>query len=61
MEMTSQLRPLDGGGTEASVIAEVNLFGRLVQLGSRMINVVSDQLFDQFVKRVQDGVQAADG
>jgi carbon monoxide dehydrogenase subunit G len=59
--MTSQLRPLDGGGTEASVIAEVNLSGRLVQFGSRMINVVSDQLFDQFVKRVQDGVQAADG
>ena len=61
LEMTSQLRPLDDGGTEATVIAVVNLTGRLVQLGSRMIKVVSDQLFEQFVKRVQDGVRADDG
>ncbi len=58
MIMTSQLQSIEGGGTEVSVIAEVNMTGRLVQLGSRMIKFVSDQVFDQFVKRVQDGLQA---
>jgi len=58
MIMTSRLRSIESGGTEVSVIAEVNMTGRLVQLGSRMIQFVSDQFFDQFVKRVQDGLQA---
>ena len=61
MIMTSQLQSLETGGTEASVTAEVNMTGRLVQMGSRMIQFVSDQLFDQFVKRVQDGLKAQEG
>ncbi|MCZ6891523.1 MAG: SRPBCC family protein [Chloroflexi bacterium] len=61
MIMTSRLQSIEGGGTEVSVIAEVNMTGRLVQLGSRMIKFVSDQVFDQFVKRVQDGLQAQKG
>ena len=61
MIMTSRLRSIESGGTEVSVIAEVNMTGRLVQLGSRMIKFVSDQVFDQFVKRVQDGLQAQKG
>ncbi len=61
MIMTSQLHSIEGGGTEVSVIAEVNMTGRLVQLGSRMIKFVSDQVFDQFVKRVQVALQAQKG
>ncbi len=57
MIMTSRLHSIEGGGTEVTVIAEVNMTGRLVQLVSRMIKFVSDQVFDQFVKRVQDGLR----
>ena len=57
MIMTSELRPLESGGTEASVIAEVSLTGRLAMMGSRMLQPVSNQLFNQFVKRLQDRLQ----
>ena len=57
MDMTSKLQPLESGGTEASIIAEVSLTGRLVLMGSRLLQPVSDQLFNQFVKRVQDRLQ----
>ena len=57
MIMTSNLRPLESGGTEATVIAEVRLTGRLVLMGSRLFQPVSDQLFKQFVKRLQDRLE----
>ena len=57
MIITSKLRPLESKGTEASVIAEVSLTGRMVLIGFRMFQPVSDQLFKQFVKRVQDRLQ----
>ena len=57
MIMTSQLWPLEGGGTQGRVTTDVNVTGRLVQMGSRLLQLVSDQLFDQFVKRLQQQLQ----
>ena len=56
--MTGQLRSLEDGGTEADVAAEVDMTGRLVQVGSRLIQFVSDQLFDQFVQRLRDRLES---
>ncbi len=61
MTMTGQLRALEEGATEASVVAEVNMTGRLVQVGSRLIQFVSDQLFDQFVSRMKEQLEDQDG
>ena len=56
--MTGQLRSLEDGGTEADVVAEVDMAGRLVQVGSRLIQFVSDQLFDQLVDRLRDRLES---
>ncbi len=56
--MTGQLRSLETGGTEANVLAEVDMTGRLVQVGSRLIQFVSDQLFDQFVERIRNRLES---
>ena len=58
MVMTGEMRALDDGGTETSVTAEVDLTGRLAQMGSRLIQFASSQMFDQFVKRVREQLQA---
>ena len=59
--MTGQLRTLEDGGTETGVVAKVNMTGRLVQMGSRLIQFVSDQLFNQFVTRVKEQLEDDDG
>lgn len=56
--MTGRLRALDDGGTESSVVAEVNMAGRLSPLQSRLIRFVSDELFRQFVTRFQKQLEA---
>lgn len=48
MEMNGQLVEKDGG-TEVSVSMEVSVTGMLAQFGSRLINDVTNQVFDQFV------------
>ena len=53
MIMSGQLRALDSGGTEATLSTEVNITGKLTQLGSRLINIVADQTFAEFIKRVK--------
>ena len=57
MVMSGQLRALEDGGTETSIVAEVDLTGRLAQMGSRLIQFASSQMFDQFVKRVREQLQ----
>ena len=42
MKMTGKLRSLEDGGTEVKSISEVNVVGILAQMGSRMINEVSN-------------------
>ena len=57
MVMSGQLRALEDGGTETSIVAEVDLTGRLAQMGTRLIQFASSQMFDQFVKRVREQIQ----
>jgi hypothetical protein len=38
------------GGTEVNVTMDVSVTGMLAQFGSRLINDVSNQVFDQFIK-----------
>lgn len=49
MKMDGLLSEKDGG-TEVNVTMEVSVTGMLAQFGSRMINDVSNQVFDQFIK-----------
>lgn len=61
MTMESRLAVLPGGGTEVTVTADVNLVGRLVQLGRGMVEQVSHQMFQQFARCVQARLEAAPG
>src|SRR5271154_277684 len=53
MKMTGKLRALDDGGTEVTSISELNVVGILAQMGSRVINEVSNIMFGEFVKNFQ--------
>lgn len=58
MNMESRLVPLPSGATEVTVVAEVDIAGRLMQLGRGMIEQVSHQLFQQFAACVQATLEA---
>ncbi len=58
MNMESRLRVLESGATEVTVVAEVDIAGRLMQLGRGMIEQVSHQLFQQFSTCVQATLEA---
>jgi uncharacterized protein len=48
MKMTGKVRSLPDGNTEVASVAEVNVVGLLAQMGGRMIQEVSNQMFAQF-------------
>jgi uncharacterized protein len=48
MKMTGKVRSLPEGGSEVITVSEVNVVGLLAQLGARMINEVSNKMFEQF-------------
>jgi uncharacterized protein len=48
MKMTGIVRSLPDGHTEVGSVAEVNVVGLLAQMGGRMIQEVSNQMFAQF-------------
>ena len=48
MKMTGKLRPLENGGTEVVSVSELGVVGILAQMGGRMINEVSNIMFNQF-------------
>ena len=58
MNMESRLVLLPTGATEVTVVAEVDIAGRLMQLGRGMIEQVSHQLFQQFATCVQATLEA---
>lgn len=58
MSMESRLAELPGGETEVVVVSEVDVVGRLVQLGRGMIEQVSHQLFQQFSACVRTTLEA---
>lgn len=57
MKMTGKLRLLEDGGTEITSISEVNVIGILAQMGSRVINEVSNIMFAQFMKNFEAQLQ----
>lgn len=58
MKMTGTLRALPDGGTEVVSVSEVSVVGILAQVGSRMINEVSNIVFQQFVTNFQEQLKA---
>jgi carbon monoxide dehydrogenase subunit G len=47
----------NGTGTTVKVMMELNITGMLAQFGSRMINDVSNQVFDQFVSNFKNQLE----
>ena len=56
--ITSRLRSLPDGQTEVVAEASVDLTGRVMQVGRGMIQGVSQQLFQQFVKSTKERLEA---
>jgi hypothetical protein len=56
--LTSELRALPDGRTEMVTSAQVDLTGRVMQIGRGMIQGVSSQLFGEFVARTQQALEA---
>ena len=54
MKMTGKLRALPEGGTEVVSVSEINVVGILAQMGSRVINEVSNIMFEQFTANFQE-------
>lgn len=54
MTMTGKLRALPDGGTEVISISEVQIMGLLAQMGGRVINEVSNIMFQKFSKNFQE-------
>jgi carbon monoxide dehydrogenase subunit G len=59
--MSSRLRSLAPGVTEVVAEANVDLTGRIMQVGRGMIQGVSHELFQQFVARVRERLEAPEG
>jgi uncharacterized protein len=57
MKMTGKVRDLPEGGSEVITISELNVVGILAQMGSRMIQEVANQMFDQFTKNLRQRLQ----
>ena len=55
--LTSELRALPDGRTEMVTSAQVDLTGRVMQIGRGMIQGVSSQLFGEFVARAQQALE----
>jgi len=58
MTMESGVTALSGGGAEVLVSSDVDIAGRLVQLGRGMIEQVSHQIFLQFADNVRATLEA---
>lgn len=60
VSMLSTVSPLDGGGCEVIVSADIDLVGKIVQFGRGMIEEVSRQMFRQFSTCVRQQLEIAD-
>ena len=57
MKMTGKVRSLPDGKTEVASVAEINVVGLLAQMGGRMIQEVSNQMFAQFTANFRARLQ----
>jgi len=60
VSMLSTVSPLDGGGCEVLVNADIDLVGKIVQFGRGMIEEVSRQMFRQFSTCVRQQLEIAE-
>lgn len=60
MSMESRIVAAEGGGVEVVVVADVDVAGRIVQLGRGMFEQVAHQLFAQFAGCVRARLEAED-
>jgi hypothetical protein len=60
VSMSSRVAPLEGGGAQVTVDAEMDLVGKIVQFGRGMIEEVSRQLFLQFSSCVKQQLEIAE-
>jgi carbon monoxide dehydrogenase subunit G len=60
LSMRSKISPIDNGGSQVVVEAEVDLVGKIVQFGRGMIEEVSRQLFRQFSECVKQHLEVAE-
>jgi carbon monoxide dehydrogenase subunit G len=60
VSMLSTVSPLDGGGCEVLVNADIDLVGKIVQFGRGMIEEVSRQMFRQFSTCVRQQLEVVD-
>lgn len=60
MKMTGKLRALDSGGTEVISVSELGVIGILAQMGGRMINEVSNIMFNQFTSNFRQMLQSGE-
>ncbi len=57
MKMIGKIRALSDGSTEVVTLSEVNVVGLLAQLGARMINEVSNKMFEEFTTNFRARLQ----
>ena len=57
MKMNGRVRSLPDGSTEVASVSEVNVVGLLAQLGARMINEVSNKMFEEFTTNFKARLQ----
>ncbi|HET6980302.1 MAG TPA: SRPBCC family protein [Pyrinomonadaceae bacterium] len=60
VSMLSTVTALPNGGSEISVVADVELVGKIVQFGRGMIQEVSKQMFRQFSNCVKTQLEVAE-
>jgi carbon monoxide dehydrogenase subunit G len=53
MKMSGELRIVAEGGTEVITVSEVSIVGLLAQFGGRMVNDISNKIFEEFTKSFQ--------
>jgi uncharacterized protein len=58
MKMVSTLVATDSG-TDAEVTSQVNVTGILAQFGRGMIDAVSDEMFDEFTRKMREELEGA--
>ena len=56
MKMVGKLRALPHGGTEVIGSSEITITGFLAQFGSRVIEEISNQMFEQFTQNLQKNI-----
>lgn len=57
MKMVGRLRPLPHGATEVEGSSEINVTGLMAQFGSRVVEEISQQMFEQFTQSLRKNLE----